>query len=155
MDVKQKILKVLKGVVGEDVSSLLEIPPDPVLGDYALPCFSLSKRFKKPPHQIALELEREVSSPLVERVEEKGPYVNVFVKKEVFAKEVLGRIRKEKGRYGCSSVGRGKRIVIDMSSPNIAKPFGVGHLRSTMIGNALRHCFVSQGYKVVRVNHVC
>lgn len=154
MDLKKELAKILHKELKQDVEALLEIPPDPSLGDVALPCFTLAKTFKKSSQEIATYLAKKLSHPLLDRVEAKGPYLNFFLKKSFIAQSVLKEILSKKDKYGSSTAGKGKTIVIDMSSPNIAKPFGIGHLRSTIIGNSIRHLFISQGYKIVRVNHI-
>ncbi len=154
MNSRQQIAALLKRLLGEDVEQMLEVPPQPELGDYALPCFSFAKTLKRNPNDIAIDLSKKLKADIFEKVEAKGPYVNFFLNKKSLAKEILPRILKEKEKYGYSKQGKGKTIVLDMSSPNIAKPFGIGHLRSTIIGNALHHLLVAQGYKVVRVNHL-
>lgn len=134
---------------------LLEVPPDAALGDFALPCFALAKQFRKAPQEIAKELARTLKKPpFVERVEPHGAYLNFFVKKALLAEKVLLDITYQKEKYGTSQEGKGKTIVIDFSSPNIGKPFHFGHLRSTVVGNALHKLFSSQGYNVIRANHL-
>ena len=154
---KEKLIQLLSkeaGLSPKEVESLLEIPPSPELGDFAFPCFSLAKTLKKSPVQIAQELSEKISSKELEKVEAKGPYVNFFLDKKKLFDETINKILKEKDKYGSSSVGKGKTIVIDMSSPNIAKPFGIGHLRSTIIGNAIGNISKAQGYKVVKLNYL-
>ncbi|MBS3077049.1 arginine--tRNA ligase [Candidatus Pacearchaeota archaeon] len=154
---KEKLIQLLSkeaGLSPKEVESLLEIPPSPELGDFAFPCFSLAKTLKKSPVQIAQELSEKISSKELEKVEAKGPYINFFLDKKKLFDETINKILKEKDKYGSSSVGKGKTIVIDMSSPNIAKPFGIGHLRSTIIGNAIGNISKAQGYKVVKLNYL-
>lgn len=154
MDFKTAIAELLRKHLKKEVTELIEIPPDPSLGDYAFPCFSLAKDLKKNPNQIAQDLSKQIKADFLTKIEVKGAYLNFFVNKTLLSKDVLTQILKEKAKYGCSSSGKGKTIIIDMSSPNIAKPFGIGHLRSTIIGNALRNLLVMQGYKVIRINHL-
>jgi arginyl-tRNA synthetase len=143
------------GLPKDEVRDLVEVPPDQKLGDYAFPCFVLSKKLKKAPNQIAGELTlRLKATDLIEEISAVGPYVNFRVDKAKQAEFVLTRIFDEGEDYGSSDEGRGKTIVIDFSSPNIAKPFGIGHLRTTVIGNALYHIFIKLGYDVVRINHL-
>ena len=137
-----------------DIFDVLEVPPEPSLGDYAFPCFSLAKELKKNPNQIAQELADKIKAQFIAKTAVNGAYLNFFVDKSKLSKDVLSAILQKKAKYGQSSEGKGKTIVIDMSSPNIAKPFGIGHLRSTIIGNALRNLLKFQGYKVIRVNHL-
>lgn len=158
MDFKLELGKAIGAVVGmeaEEVSSWMEVPPESAMGDYAFPCFRLAKTMRKAPPMIAAELAQQVAKPdFVERVEVKGAYLNFFLDKATFAKAVLEEIAEKKESYGKSTMGNGKTIVIDYSSPNIAKPFHVGHLRSTVIGNALYHLYETLGYHCEGVNHL-
>jgi arginyl-tRNA synthetase len=138
----------------EDVESILEVPKDTNLGDYALPCFSFAKKMRKSPVEIAKDLAHKINSKELDKVEAVGPYVNFFVNTADIAKEVMSRVFKEKENYGSSKEGKGKTVVIDMSSPNIAKPFGIGHLRSTIIGNSVSKILEFSGFKVVKVNYL-
>lgn len=139
----------------EDVFKLIEIPPNQSLGDYSFPCFTLSKELKKSPVEIALDLKNQFSKKLpkeIDKVETKGPYLNFFVNKIEFTKGVFKLTNKKD--FGNNKEGKGKTIVIDMSSPNIAKPFGVGHLRSTIIGNSISNIYGVSGYKTVKLNYL-
>ncbi|KKP88241.1 MAG: arginyl-tRNA ligase [Candidatus Nomurabacteria bacterium GW2011_GWC2_35_8] len=138
----------------DDIENLIEVPKDSKLGDFAFPCFSLSKEMKKSPVEIAKDLVFKLKSPELEKVEAIGPYLNFFVNKSSLATETLGKIQREKEKFGSSKKGKGKRVVIDMSSPNIAKPFGIGHLRSTIIGNSLSEIAKFQGYDVTKINYL-
>jgi len=139
----------------EEIGELVEIPPDPKLGDYAFPCFVLSKGWKKPPEQIAKDLASQLkATELIREIYSIGPYLNFRVNRSKLAEFVLTRIYEQETDYGSDDEGRGKTIVIDFSSPNIAKPFGIGHLRTTVIGNALYHIYKKLGYEVVRINHL-
>lgn len=143
------------GLPKDEVRGLVEVPPDQKLGDYAFPCFVLSKKLKKAPNQIAGELALRLrATDLIEEISAVGPYVNFKVDKAKQAELVLTQIFDGGEDYGSSDEGKGKTIVIDFSSPNIAKPFGIGHLRTTVIGNALHHIFRKLGYEVVRINHL-
>ncbi|MBR9683854.1 arginine--tRNA ligase [Candidatus Woesearchaeota archaeon] len=154
MDFVQQIAKLLAKEVKfslKDVSSLLAVPPDAKLGDYAFPCFRLGKN----PKEAADKLKKKLKLPKwLSRIEVAGPYLNFFVNPAVLAEETLTEINKEKGKYGSQDKGKGKKIVIDFSSPNIAKPFGIGHLRSTVIGNSLYKIHNFLGYKAVGINHL-
>ncbi|TET70433.1 MAG: arginine--tRNA ligase, partial [Candidatus Zixiibacteriota bacterium] len=139
----------------EEIASRLEYPPDESFGDLAFPCHLLSKRLKKPPQAIASELAERLSPRAsIDRIAATGPYLNFFADPAILATEVVSSIVSQGEDFGSSDEGRGKTIVIDFSSPNIAKPFGVGHLRTTVLGNGLYHIFSKLGYKLVRVNHL-
>ena len=134
---------------------MLEYPPDDKMGDVALPCFKLSRILRKSPVQIAEELVNEIpANPRIEKVEAVSGYLNFFLDKVSFIEDVLSTVLKEQDRYGASNIGKGKNIVIDYSAPNIAKPFHIGHLRSTAIGNSLYKIFKFLGYNPVGVNHL-
>ena len=137
-----------------DILSLIETPPSKEFGDFAFPCFSFSKVYKKNPIEIAKELSEKITSRLFEKVEANGPYLNFFINRKKLAEETLKKILKEKEKFGSSQIGKGKKIVIDLSAPNIAKPFGIGHLRSTIIGNSLSEIFKFLGYKTVKINYL-
>lgn len=149
------ILEKPTGLGREEIQSLLEVPPNVDLGDYAFPCFRLARAFKRPPAEIAARLAGELGEdPLLERVTCAGPYLNFVLKRSVLAEDILSRIRQEGQAYGSSSRGGGRAVVIDFSSPNIAKPFGVGHLRSTVIGHSLHRIYTFLGYRAVGINHL-
>lgn len=133
----------------------IESPRDPELGDFAFPCFQLARSLKKAPPAIAAELAPRVAAGLVDiTVQAAGPYLNFRVGRARLAREVLGAVRAQGAAYGTSDEGRGRPILIDFSSPNIAKPMHVGHLRSTLIGAALGRIFGALGYRVVGINHI-
>ncbi|MFH1802653.1 MAG: arginine--tRNA ligase [archaeon] len=138
----------------KEVENLLEIPPSPDLGDYAFPCFILSRKLKKSPNQIAQDLAKKLNTKALEKVEAKGPYVNFFLNRGKLAEQTLNEILKKKEKYGSSKIGKDRKIVIEFSSPNIAKPFGIGHLRSTIIGNSLANITSFLGYRPVKLNHL-
>ncbi|WJH34487.1 arginine--tRNA ligase [Paenibacillus sp. CC-CFT747] len=144
----------LQGLDEEAVLGLLEYPPNPEMGDLSLPCFKLSKTLRQSPQAIADSLKEKVSHESVERVESVSGYLNVYLDKKRYAEDIISEVLESGSSYGSSSDGSGKTIVIDFSSPNIAKPFHIGHLRSTMIGNALYHILRFRGFDVVRINHL-
>lgn len=154
----QEIVKVVSqrtDLPSQEVEQLLEIPPDEKLGDYAFPCFGLAKKFKKAPDKIAAELASQIKTAnLFSEVKSVGGYINFFVDKIKLAELVLGQILKQDSNYGSDAIGKGKTILIDYSSPNIAKPFGIGHLRSTVIGHSLKLLFEKLSYSVVGINHL-
>jgi len=138
----------------EFIEKLIEIPPQADMGDFAFPCFQLAKVLRKAPHMIAGDLVDKIDKSGFERVENIGPYLNFFVDKTTLIKETVEKVLNDGERYGCSEIGKGKTITIDYSSPNIAKPFHVGHLFTTALGNSLYRIFTAQGYKVVGINHL-
>jgi arginyl-tRNA synthetase len=138
----------------ETIEKLIEIPPKPEMGDYAFPCFQLSKVLRKAPNMIAEELKGKISKEGFERIENLGPYLNFFVDKVIFTKDTIEKILNDKDDYGSSEIGNGKNMIIEYSSPNIAKPFHVGHLFTTVIGNALYKMLDFQGYNCTRINHL-
>lgn len=136
-----------------EILSLLEIPPNREMGDVAFPCFTLAKTYKKAPQIIAAELSQGIGNDLVE-AKAMGPYLNFYFNRSLFAFKLIEKILSSGGNYGESEIGKGKTIVVDYSSPNIAKPFSLPHLRSTMIGNAIVKLHQALGYKVVGINHL-
>jgi len=138
----------------DEVSRLLEIPPRQEMGDYAFPCFQLAKTLRKAPNMIANELKDKLEISEIERIEVLGPYVNFFLNKSIFLQGVVEQILKTEENYGKSDMGEGKTVIVEYSSPNIAKPFHVGHLFTTVIGNSLSRIYKFQGYDTVRINHL-
>ena len=138
----------------KELESYIETPKDTKNGDYAFPCFRLAKELRKAPPAIANEIKEKIE-PVeeIEKIEVVGGYLNFFINKETLAKEVLEEISKTE-QYGKSEIGKEKNIVIDYSAPNIAKPFHIGHLRSTVIGGALYNIYKYLGYNVTGVNHL-
>ncbi|MCR6515155.1 MAG: arginine--tRNA ligase [Clostridium sp.] len=157
MDYKELIAERIKDNVElnvEDIKKLIEIPPKSEMGDYAFPCFQLAKVMRKAPNMISEEIAGKINREGFENVKAFGPYVNFFVDKASFSKETIETILKEGNDYGKSKIGEGKTVCVEYSSPNIAKPFHVGHLFSTSIGNSLYKLFEEEGYKVVGLNHL-
>ena len=154
---KQIIAKQISKTIeinAKELEGYIETPKDSKNGDYAFPCFRLAKELRKAPPAIANEIKEKIE-PVeeIEKVEVAGGYLNFFINKSTLAEEVLGEISKTE-QYGKSIVGKGKNIVIDYSAPNIAKPFHIGHLRSTVIGGALYNIYKYLGYNVTGVNHL-
>ncbi len=147
------ISKKLNCVLG-DVFDLLEVPPETQFGDYAFPCFKFASKMGKKPNKLAEELAGSLKDELIENIEVKGPYLNFFLNKEICSREILNEAFLKKKKYGSSKDGKGKTILVEYSSPNIAKPFGIGHLRSTVIGNSLKKIFSHRGWKTISVNHL-
>lgn len=155
MKFAQHVFDVLEPALSlEQIAALIETPKQDEFGDAAFPCFTLAKQYKKAPVVIAQELADKLSHPSFTKVKAVGPYVNVFFNRQIVSNEVLNTILDEKEEYGNLYFGQEKTVVIDYSSPNIAKPFSMGHLRSTMIGNALKHICEKCSYEVVGINYV-
>lgn len=155
---RNKIVELLSGQIDsmdkEEINSLLEIPPKSDMGDFAFPCFKLAKVFRKAPPLIAADLKEKMKCPeFLGKVEVMGGYLNFFVDKSTFAKQIVENYLSDKN-YGGSDQGHGKTICIDYSSPNVAKNFHVGHLRTTIIGNSLNKIYTKLGYHVERINHL-
>ena len=158
-------MKKFKQIIAEQISktininekeleSYIETPKDSQNGDYAFPCFRLAKELRKAPPAIANEIKEKIETvEEIEKIEVAGGYLNFFINKSILAKEVLEEISKNE-QYGKSEIGKEKNIVIDYSAPNIAKPFHIGHLRSTVIGGALYNIYKYLGYHVTGVNHL-
>ncbi|MGL5652517.1 MAG: arginine--tRNA ligase [Paraclostridium sp.] len=158
-DFKIEVAKSLKEKIEdlslEEIVGLIETPPNSEMGDYAFPCFRLAKVFRKAPNMIAADLAESIEAKdAISKVEPAGGYVNFFVNKSQLAKNVINDVLTQGKKYGHSELGQDKTVVIDFSSPNIAKPFHIGHIRTTVIGNALYKIYDSQGYNTVRVNHL-
>lgn len=159
MNDRELVATQIHQVVGEyltvsDIINLLEKPKSKAHGDVAFPTFALAKSLRKAPQIIAVEIAEKLNSDDFEKVEVVGPYLNFFLNKAKVSKTVLHQIIVEKEAFGQSDIGENKNIVIDMSSPNIAKPFSMGHLRSTVIGNALANIAEKLGYQTVKINHL-
>ena len=136
----------------EEIKEYIEVPPDKKMGDYAFPCFRLAKSLKKAPPVIAEEIKEkiEIDNNIISKFEVQGGYLNFFVNNEALVKSVLGEINNLKENYGSSYIGQNKNIIVEYSSPNIAKPFHIGHLRNTIIGNCLYKVYKFLGYNVIR-----
>ncbi len=155
---KTKIAEEISNVTNinkEELEGYIEMPKDSKNGDYAFPCFRLAKELKKAPPMIANEIKEKIKidEELIEKVEVAGGYLNFYIKKEKLVNEVLKEMESSK-EYGKMNIGNGKNIVIDYSAPNIAKPFHIGHLRSTVIGAALYKIYKYLGYNVTGINHL-
>jgi arginyl-tRNA synthetase len=157
MDYKMLVAERIKEHVDLElnlIERLIEIPPRSEMGDYAFPCFQLSKALRKAPVMIAEELKDKINKEGFEKVESLGPYLNFFMDKSLFIKETIEKVLSEKNNYGSSKIGEGKKVIVEYSSPNIAKPFHVGHLFTTVIGNSLYRAFGFEGYGTVGINHL-
>lgn len=141
-----------------DILDLLEVPQDETMGDYALPCFRLAKVLRKAPPMIAAEIAEKVGrregAGFLAKVESVNAYVNFFLRRETVAQEVTAEVLRCGTDFGKSDLGEGKPVIVEYSSPNIAKPFHIGHIRSTVIGSALARIYDALGYDVIRINHL-
>jgi arginyl-tRNA synthetase len=159
IDFKKKIAGLVSGIVDglneSDVEELIEIPPSFDLGDYAMPCFKLAKAFRKSPNIIAQEIAESMQqNEYFERIENVGPYVNFFVDKKQLAQTVLEEVVAQKEKFGSSDVGKGRNVIVEFSSPNIAKPFHIGHIRTTVIGQSLYKIYKFLGFNAIAINHL-
>ena len=158
MDFKLEIAKKINSLVDmelEKVLDLIEIPPQSNMGDYAFPCFQLAKIFRKPPNMIAKELAEKVKKDLVvDRAEGAGGYLNFFINKNEYTKTIIKEVLEKGENYGRQEGNSDKTVLVEFSSPNIAKPFHVGHMFNTVIGSAIEKVFRHLGYKTQRLNHI-
>lgn len=159
IDFKEEIAKQIsekcEGLQREEVKRSIEIPTDSKMGDYAFPCFKLAKVFRKSPQLIAKDIAEKLSdNDIFSKVKQVNAYVNIFINFERIAEETIGSVIKSGDKYGESNIGNNKTIIVEFSSPNIAKPFHIGHIRSTVIGNSIYKLYEKIGYKVVRINHL-
>ncbi len=159
MDFRCAVAEKVSEITGlelDQVNRLLEIPPQEDMGDFAFPCFMLAKTMHKAPNMIASELSgsEKLSASWLSKVEAKGPYLNFFVDRGAFSKEIVSDILSKGTEYGKSDEGAGKTVIVEFSSPNIAKPFHVGHAFTTILGHSLSRIYEKLGYNVVRMNHL-
>ena len=156
---KKEIAKKIYSVIDipeEELERYIEVPPNSEMGDYSFPCFKLAKELKKSPIAIAEDISTKIQldKNLFEKVENISGYLNFFVNKKLLVEQVLNEVNSKKEDYGKSDLGKDKKVLIEYSSPNIAKPFHIGHLRTTVIGAALYNMYKFLGYDVERLNHL-
>ena len=152
--ISEKIAKAVD-LDEKEIEGYIEIPPNSEMGDYAFPCFKLAKVLRKAPPVIAEEIKEKIELyETISKMDVAGGYLNFFINKEILAKEVLEAISKDGENYGSSNIGEGKTILVEYSSPNIAKPFHIGHLRTTIIGSALYKIYKFLGYNTIGINHL-
>lgn len=159
MDYKKQIVGDLQNVLGdvlrpEEIYNFIEVPKSNSHGDYAFPVFSLAKIYRKAPNKIAEELISKLDKSNYDNIVAMGSYINFFLNKDEVSRKVLKTIIEEKNHYGDADLGKGGNVPIDMSSPNIAKPMSMGHLRSTVIGNSLSELANKVGYNPIKINHI-
>ena len=157
----EEIAKTISQAVNIDIDEIqgyIEVPPDDTMGDYAFPCFRLAKSLKKAPNIIANELKEKIDSSLenvaIEKVEVAGGYLNFSINKNLLIETTIQEIDEKKEKYGKSNIGKNKKIIVEYSSPNIAKPFHIGHLRNTLIGHSLYNMYKFLGYNTIGINHL-
>lgn len=148
--------EIIKATNIENVYNYIEIPASKEMGDYSLPCFKFAKELKKAPQLIAEDIKNsiQISKDIIAEIKVINGYLNFYLNPQAVTKAVISEFNSKKEQYGSSTIGEGKTVVIDYSAPNIAKPFHIGHLRSTVIGNALYNIYKYLGYKVVGINHL-
>lgn len=151
--IAELIFNNVEGLTLDEVKALMEIPPKPDMGDFAFPCFRLAKTMRKAPQMIAGDIKNAIGEvDFLDEIQVQGAYLNFYVNKETFVKSMVEAAMDN--NFGGSDMGKGKSICIDYSSPNVAKNFHVGHLRTTIIGNSLYKIYSKLGYNVVRINHL-
>ncbi len=158
MDYKQELSKLIASAAGmnsDEVLSLIEIPADETLGDFSFPCFKLARTFKKPPAAIAAEIAGALKLPaFIAEAKVVGAYINFFLDRQQFIQDTLSEVSAKGASFGGGDIGRGRTVCVDYSAINIAKPFHMGHLSSTVIGNSLCRIYGFLGYKTVGINHL-
>ena len=159
LDFKQEIAKMISKTIDmneNEIKEYIETPKNLEMGDYSFPCFRMAKELKKSPVEIANQIKDniKIDNNIIEKLEVLNGFLNIYLNKETLVKAVLQEFDKQRENYGKSKIGEGKNIVIDYSSPNIAKPFHIGHLRSTVIGASLYNIYKALGYNVIRINHL-
>lgn len=153
--IAKKLEELDLGLSYDEIYDLIEIPPQDDMGDYSFPCFSLAKIKRQNPAQIASELKDQIGElETFEKVETLNAYINFYSDKAFIQNQVLNEVLKEKENYGKKQIGTGKNVTIDFSAPNIAKPFHIGHIRSTVIGDAIRNIYKALGYNTIGINYI-
>ena len=159
LNFKEEIAKLIaqqvEGLELAEIQDMIEVPQDHKMGDYAFPCFKLAKTLRKAPPLIAQGIAEAIKdAELFEKVEQVNAYVNMFISKEAFVKVTMEEVMEKGDDFGKTNVGENKPVIVEYSSPNIAKPFHIGHIRSTVIGNSLYKIYDAMGYDVIRINHL-
>lgn len=155
---KEEIVKILdekiESLNKEEIRNTIETPPSYEMGDFAFPVFSLAKVYRKNPAVIAKEIAETIKSDLFEKVETQSAYINFFINKKVLAQDILTEAKERKTDFGKVDLGQGRNVVVEYSSPNIAKPFHIGHIRTTIIGDAIKRIYKFLGYNAIAINHL-
>ena len=159
IDFKLKLANLIgdkyESIDKNEILELIEIPPQEDMGDLALPCFKFARSFRKAPNLIAEEISRNIQADdYFEEIKNLGPYVNFFINKKLIAETVIKDVFNKKDQYGSSAMGEGKNVIVEFSSPNIAKPFSIAHIRTTVIGHALRNIYQFLGFNTIAINHL-
>jgi len=159
LNFKEEIAKLIaqqvEGLELAEIQDMIEVPQDSKMGDYAFPCFKLAKTLRKAPPLIAKGIAEGIAdAEIFEKVEQVNAYVNMFISKEAFVKETVEEVLQAGEEFGKTNIGENKPVIVEYSSPNIAKPFHIGHIRSTVIGNSLYKIYDAMGYDVIRINHL-
>ena len=154
-EIAKLIAQQIEGLELAEIQDMIEVPQDHKMGDYAFPCFKLAKTLRKAPPLIAQGIAEAIKdAELFEKVEQVNAYVNMFISKEAFVKVTMEEVMAKGDDFGKTNVGENKPVIVEYSSPNIAKPFHIGHIRSTVIGNSLYKIYDAMGYDVIRINHL-
>ncbi len=145
----------VEGASIDELIEMVEVPPNSEMGDYAIPCFKFAKIMRKSPNMISEEISKNITiGDYFEKAVNTGSYVNFFVNKKYFAESILKEVYDKKEKYGSRDIGQGRKVVVEFSSPNIAKPFHIGHIRTTVIGNAINKIYRFMGFDVMAINHL-
>ncbi len=154
-EISELLSKELPDLYLEEIKDMIEVPQDSKMGDYAFPCFRLAKTLRKAPQIIAAEIAEKIQgSELFEKVEQVNAYVNMFVSKDKLGQDTISSIIQGGDNYGTSDMRKDRTVIVEYSSPNIAKPFHIGHIRSTVIGNSIYKIYQALGFDMVRINHL-
>lgn len=159
IDFKKEIANILCDKLSEldfeEIHGMIEIPPNSDMGDFAFPCFKLAKIFRKAPNMIAQDIIESIGeNDLFGKVETAGAYINFTINQETFAKTVIEEVQEQGDMFGSSDIGENKNVIVEFSSPNIAKPFHIGHIRTTVIGSAINNIYKFIGYNTIAINHL-
>ena len=153
--IAETIAPCVEGLENSEIRELIEVPADSKMGDYAFPCFKLAKLLRKAPPMIAKSIAEQIAAAdMFEKVESVNAYVNMFISRDAFIDDVVKEVIAKGDAFGSSDIGAGRKVIVEYSSPNIAKPFHIGHIRSTVIGNSIYKIYDFLGYDAFRINHL-